>query len=967
MDRRGLCAAGRGALQGERTVVIQHHQKYLLGFRFAARVAGLLVIVVAALVLAGWHWQIAAFKSIVPGLTAMNPGGTAIAFLLSGASLWFAATKKDDNHASLPGRICAFGVLAIAGAVVWRIVFGHDLGVDQWLFREKLDFEAVMAGYPSRMAPNTAAAFVLSALSLLALDMWPRKAAPAQVMALLVVLISLLTIIGYAYSTLDLTGVKHFIPMAANTAFCFLLLGAGILCARPDQGVMGILSGAEAGGTMMRRILPLVILVPTLAGWLIEYLLREAVLGHVMAMSVFALSCIVLLSGIVWWTALSLETAGRKLRASEERYNLAIQGGNDGLWDWNILTGELYWSERFKAMLGIFDPAFKASYDEFKSRLHPDDFEYITTTLESHTKTHERYDEEFRMREENGDYIWVRARGISTWNEKGRTVRMAGAVTDITDRKLAELALIEARELAEKASGTKSEFLANMSHELRTPLNSIIGMSRLLLEDKKVKGEQKEMVGVVTRSAENLLMIVNDILDLSKVEAGKIELESVPFSVKEVSDDVIESIAPLCSAKGLQLNYNFNAAGGLPFLSGDPTRLGRVQLNLLSNAVKYTESGEITVDIDCTEDEDGVITLLWSVTDTGIGIAEDKLDYVFGQFTQADNSITRRFGGTGLGLFITRQLIEKMGGKIGVESELGKGSRFWFRVPFSVCDPEDVAAGGKGFFREVERLPEDQRKNAGDIRILAAEDHSLNQIFLRKLLARMGIGGVDIVDNGAIVQETLEAGQYDLVLMDCHMPVMSGYEATRSIRAAEEGTSRHVPVVAMTADAMVGTRERCLESGMDDYISKPMNPDELKLILSCWVTFPDEKVSVAEAGASVPSASSGPPADVSILKQFAETPEELRGMVDMFLEQADATLQELARHTVAGESVPWVEAAHKLKGGAGMVGAEKMRVLCATAQSMRTSTAEERKEMLASILTAYEDVREYLDKALTEE
>ena len=261
---------------------------------------------------------------------------------------------------------------------------------------------------------------------------------------------------------------------------------------------------------------------------------------------------------------------------------------------------------------------------------------------------------------------------------------MYATARDITELKQMEQQILISKEQAEKASQTKSEFLANMSHELRTPLNSIIGLTRMLYEDKTLDEERRDMVGVANRSAENLLDIVNDILDLSKVEAGKLELETTTFSLQEVVDNIMETILPLSSEKGLAFSYDFSTEN-LPYLIGDPIRLGRVMMNLIGNAVKYTDEGSVGVDIECRQESESRNVLECSVTDTGIGISQDKLDMVFDKFAQADSSITRRYGGSGLGLAITRQIIEKMGGEIGVESEEGKGSRFWFRIPFATA------------------------------------------------------------------------------------------------------------------------------------------------------------------------------------------------------------------------------------------------------------------------------------------
>ncbi len=411
-------------------------------------------------------------------------------------------------------------------------------------------------------------------------------------------------------------------------------------------------------------------------------------------------------------------------------------------------------------------------------------------------------------------------------DEHGGTKGVAVFIQDITDKKRNEEALLKARNEALKAAQAKSDFLSNMSHEIRTPMNAIIGITDLLL-DKLALPENREYLQSIKYSADNLLHIINDILDLSKIEAGKVELEHIAFNLPQRMSELKKTFQPRADEKGIDLLITVNT--DVPVhLKGDPFRLNQILLNLVGNALKFTTKGSVHVMAELKKKTAQHHTILFSVTDTGIGIPAEKIDQIFETFTQAYTDTTRKFGGTGLGLAISKNLVELQQGFMGLKSELGKGSTFFFEIPYTLPNQEEVS------IVEVQttaiQLQDNTYNNNASLkgaRILLAEDNSLNQFVAKQLLKKWN-AEVSVAETGKEALKSLQELEFDVVLMDLQMPEMNGFEATAEIRGGKhKNINTAIPIIALTADAFDETRKKVLDAGMNDFITKPFKQDDL--------------------------------------------------------------------------------------------------------------------------------------------
>ncbi len=774
------------------------------------------------------------------------------------------------------------------------------------------------------------------------------------------------------------------------------------------------------------------------------------------------------------------ERAEAELRQAENRYRTLVERMPAVTYVQEIGSPDsaMYMSPQIESLTG-YTPEDCKDPDLRWRMVHPDDRERLQAEDDQPVEPGRVSTTEYRVLHRDGRVVWVRNESVVVEDEASGARYWQGFMVDITERKRAEEELMRAKEAAEDASQAKSEFLANMSHEIRTPMNGVIGMTELLL-DTALTPEQREYAETVSNSGEALLRIINDILDFSKIEAGKMQLEILDFDLHEAVEEVAGLFANLAHRKGLELAC-FIEPDVPGRLRGDPFRLRQILTNLASNAIKFTERGEVVIRARLLKESKNVATVRFEVSDTGIGISPEEKSRLFKAFSQADTSTTRRYGGTGLGLTICRRLVRLMGGEIGVETEPGEGSTFWFSVPLEepisaaekrleprnlrglrvlivddnktnrsiLCEqasswgmrnasaedgpqalkmlreaaeegePYELAIldmhmplmDGMSLAREIKSDPSisetrlllltsllghgmrEEATRAGILvylnkpvrqselynglvtamqipkvepvsppepeaepvsplfstdeekkpQILVAEDNPVNQRVAARMLEKLGYR-VEVAENGLEAIRKLSQAPYDAVLMDCQMPEMDGYETTAEIRRREqsEEASIHTPIIAMTANALAGDREKALEAGMDDYLSKPVRPEELERILERWIQRPDAEDLLEDLDGEAARITAEGSLDLGVLASLRELQEEgepdiLAELVEMFLEDAPRRLASLREAIQRGDAGEVERTAHTLKGSCGNMGARRMHELAADLQAIGAS------------------------------
>ena len=758
----------------------------------------------------------------------------ALCFLMVGGSVWLRTSKKEQRRTF--ATLLAIGTLALAATSLSQDIFGFNALIDEFFVKDTASYNTQRIHY-GRMAPTTAFCLILLASALIK----PRSQnvitkVLAQYALHIVTIISFIALVGYLFDVPAFYKLSFLAYMAVHSALIFFVLSISVTLFNYQFGLTGVFTGTGIGNIMAKRLIPIISLIILLLSYVRLELHRLALINTEFGIVLFGLSFLVVSILMISNTVGHLnkidskrheaedslrvlnrtleqkvEERTKDLRESEEKFYKIFKMSPVGL-----MMSDMNSKRFLEVNQGFIDlTGYTKEEAEGKSVV-----ELNLVTEEEQQRTASLLTEQKHLK--NFETFFIKKSGERRDSlmsveliDNGDGQAAVIVLSDITEQKAAEQELKEAKRLAEESSIAKERFMANMSHEIRTPMNAIIGFTNLI-DKSSLSDEQGQYLEFIKTSGENLLVLINDILDYSKIEAGMMQIETVPFKPVEL----LHSLEIMFSEKAREKKLEFITKTDSdlpPIVLGDPTRLTQIFINLIGNALKFTQQGSVEVHINLVAIEGNVARISFSVKDTGIGIPADKQKEVFERFMQASSETTRNYGGTGLGLSIVKRLVELQHGELSINSVFGEGTEFKVILPYQIS--EDKPLGSSTEKVAIVEIKKFER----ELKVLLAEDNVMNQILAKKVLTRFGCV-VDIAENGGIALEMARNKKYDLVLMDIQMPIMDGYSAAKAIR---EELKLDLPIIAMTAHIMAGEREKCIGFGMSDYISKPFKVETL--------------------------------------------------------------------------------------------------------------------------------------------
>lgn len=794
----------------------------------AAQNAGLFCILLGVAVLVGYAQDYTILRSLIPYTEAMRPN-TAIGFILSGFALICLSSAYPNKKFEWVGTFLATIVAITGGLTLIQYITGQDFGIDYLLFDETHFPQNTHNISIGRMAPLTATGFFMTGFALIFLHAKKKSEnLIRQMTTMIVFFISMFAIIGYLYDVTEFYESNKFTAMAVHTGAGFMVLVLGLVLARPDSDPVALLINKSPTGKLVVRLMPVVILLPFLIGKIRLMGEQAGLYDPAFGVALNALATIFILTVFVWWNARMLIYAEGSIKDSETRMSAAIETSLDGVIIANDQNIIIEWSPQAEKIFGW--AANEAIGQKITDMVTSDETDFIHNEGMEHfleSGENRLLSTRIEVKALHRDGHTFPAELTIAAHKIANSYNFIGFIRDISERKANEELLRLAKEQAETANQAKSEFLASMSHEIRTPMNVVVGISNILSRDNVPPEKRKEMLNSLKLSSQALLTLIDDVLDLAKIESQKIELEYLPFRMDNLVNEIIEINQVKAKEKNIALDVEISSLENINFV-GDPLRIRQILMNLISNAIKFTNEGRVMLYVETAEDKDndGYVDIWMRIRDTGIGISSEKLDKIFDKFTQADSSSTRQYGGSGLGLTISRELAELMGGSLTAKSEVGKGSEFTFYLPITKSDHVNTLSEQN--ISQLKKL-----RQASSLNILVVESDEASKIVTSHLLNEIGHKHTCVKHSSEAIELLKhKTEEYDAVLIELQLPDMDGFEATKRIRQVEaKNKSQAIPIIAMTSNPNIQDRDKCLNAGMQDYLSKPFTLEQLKLAI----------------------------------------------------------------------------------------------------------------------------------------